>query len=327
MKKILRMATAIGSGLKSLVKGATPAPPKKERTVRRVMVTNDCQTGGVAAALQVIFPNDEVIPLTLPSSSNFEARSKFIEKLKSATIWVSSGGYDLLKNLSMHDQPQLIRIPMISFSGFHPDIVYARKKSTNELTLPHYNSAIAVWAYKNRLEISAAEKLFNKKTFAELGYLDHWAPSIDELRLEFKNSDLEFGEFFLPMRREGLFMYSLNHPKVMALVRLAKLTAQKMGAGKEVLDKYIDINEGLNEVIWPIYPEIGENLSLHSGYEWKMGEGQWIVGVHSFLKNAYESYARQKISPDDIIALRINEELYDHVLGAQARRENHDQPL
>jgi hypothetical protein len=197
-------------------------------------------------------------------------------------------------------------------------LVYARKISTNELINPHYNSAIAVWAFKNNLSVNDAERLFNKKTFTELGYFDHWGPSIDQLKQRFKDSDLEFSEFILPMRREGLFMYSLNHPKAIALARLAKLIARIMGMGAEVLDRYIDINDGLNDVIWPLYPDIGENLSLHSGYEWKMGEGKWVNGLRAFLEDAYSNYTTQKISPNDITAVQINEQRYNQILGAQA---------
>lgn len=327
MKKIRKIAKAVQSSFKSLVKRAGHGPQETKQPGRQVIVTSDCQTGGIAAALQVIFPNDEITPLVLPTSSSLDAESRFAEKLKNADVWVSSGGYERLQNVQRSKQPQLVRVPIISFSGFHPDIVYARKTSTNELTMPHYNSAIAVWAYKNGLEVSAAEKLFNKRTYIELGYLDHWGPSFNQLKQGFKNSDLEFSEFFLPMRREGLFMYSLNHPKVVALVRLAKLVARKMGAGKEVLERYIDINEGLNEVIWPIYPEIGENLSLHSSYEWKMGAGQWIHGVREFLENAYESYSRQGIAPHDLTAVQTDEKLFNRVLGAQVRRSHCEQPL
>jgi hypothetical protein len=299
-------------------RSSKPLDVEKNEISRRVVVSSNCQTGGIAAALQVIFPNDVITPLALPPTFTTESELKFVEELKNTDVWVSIGGYDLPGKYGIADRLQLVKIPVIHFSAFHPDVVYARKISTNELTMPHYNSAIAVWAYKNGLQVSDAEKLFNKKTYNDLGYLDHWGPSIEELKQRFERSDLEFAEFILPMRREGLFMYSLNHPKVMALVRLAKLIARKMGAGVDVLDRYIDINDGLNDVIWPLYPEIGESLSLHSDYLWKMGPGWWIRGVRSYLEYAYKNYERLKIAPDDIAAVQINEQVYNQVLGAQA---------
>ena len=318
MKKVLEVAGAMRSGCHNLVKKSMQKFHQTRQAARRVIISSHCQTGGIAASLQVIFPDDEIIPLPLPALTGNDDESAFVEKLRNCDVWVSSSGYDLLEKHGIADQVQLVRVPTIRFSGFHPDIVYTRKISTNELIVPHYNSAIAVWAYQNRLEISDAEKLFNKQTFAELGYLDHWGPSIEQLMQRFKNSDLKFSGFILPMRREGLFMYSLNHPKVMAIARLSKLVARKMGAGAEVMDMYIDINDGLNDVIWPVYPEIGDSLSIHSGYSWKIGKGRWINGVRQFLKYAYECYSQQKIAPSDIVSVQIDEHLYTQVLGAQA---------
>lgn len=319
MKKTLEIANVVRSSCQNLMKDTMHLFQNKKQAARQVIVSSNCQTGGIAAALQVIFPNDVITPLPLPTFVNIEAESKFAQKLKNADIWVSIGGGELLGKHGMASQLQLIRIPIIRFSGFHPDLVYARRISTNELITPHYNSAIAIWAYKNGLDVGAAEKLFNKKTYGELGYLDYWEPSIEQLKQRFRDSDLDFADFILPMRREGLFMHSLNHPKIMALVRLSKLIARKMGAGAEVLDRNIDINDGLNEVIWPIYPDIGDSLSLHSSYEWKMGEGRWVSGVRAYLESAYENYTQQKIAPNDITVLQVDERLYNQVLGAQVR--------
>lgn len=319
MKRILGIKREVKSGIQNLIKDMATFGRGMKQDARQIIVSSNCQTGGVAAALQVIFPDDEITPLPLPVLANAEAGTQFIEKIKDADVWVSIGGYDLLEKHGLQNSIHLVRIPIIRFSGFHPDLVYARKASTNELIIPHYNSAIAVWAYKNNVDVKDAAKLFNEQSYAGLGYLDHWERSVAELKQRFKDTDLDFSDFMLSMRREGLFMYSLNHPKVAALARLAKLAAMKMGASATVLDRYIDINDGLNEIIWPIYPEIGESLSLPSDYIWKMedGGGHWISGVDAFLKYTYETYANQKIAPHDIIALQVDEHLFDRVLGPQ----------
>jgi hypothetical protein len=322
MKRILGMKETVQSGIQSLMKGRLSTFDRDATAgSRKVIVSSNCQTGGVAAALQVLFPNDEITPVPLPPLSTAEDETRFVEKLKQADVWVSIGGYDLMQKHQLSNRIQLVRIPIIRFAGFHPDLVYARRASTNELLMPHYNSAIAVWAYKNGVEVKDAKRLFNGRAYKELGYLDHWGPSIAELKLRFKDSDLKFSDFMLPMRREGLFMYSLNHPKVLALGRLAKLVALKMGAAPSVLDRHIDINDGLNEIIWPLYPEIAENLSLPGAYEWKMGEGRWINGIEAFLTDAYDNYSGQKIAPQDIVAVQTNEKLFNRVLSAQLGRK------
>src|ERR1019366_9434699 len=99
---------------------------------RRIIVSSNCQMGGVAAALQAICPKDRVTPLVLPNFANVEDESQFAEKLKDADIWVSIGGYKLLEKHGLSNQLHLIKIPIINFRAFHPDLVYARKVSTNE---------------------------------------------------------------------------------------------------------------------------------------------------------------------------------------------------
>lgn len=284
---------------------------------RRVVVSSNCQTAGLAAALQIIFTDDLVTPIPLPTFARESDELKFIEKLKDADIWISIGQFELLEKYKLNNKVELIKIPRIRFSGFHPDLVYARRFSTNELINPHYNSAIAVWAYKNGIDIHDAKKLFNAGNFAALGYFNSWEQGVANLKQIFKDTDLDFSEFILGVKREGLFMYSLNHPKVQVLSRLAKLISLHMGMGKEVMEKSIDINDGLNDVIWPLYPEIGDMLSLHSAYEWKMGYGKWIIGVEAYLEYAYANYANQQISPEDIAAVQVDERLYDRVLGGQ----------
>ena len=293
-------------------------PGTPSLAARQIIVSSNCQTGGIAAALKVIFPDDRIMPIPRESFTGEEAESAFIEKLKQADVWVSAAGFGLPEKYGFTPCAQVIRIPIIRFSGFHPDLIYVKHGVTGEWITPHYNSAIAVWAYQHGLGIESAERLFHEMTFSALGYLTHWDVAIGELKRRFHDSDLEFLEFILPMRREGLFMYSVNHPKALALVRLAKLVARKMGAGPEVLDLGIDINDGLNELIWPVYPGVGDTLALNASYHWKTEGGNWINGVRAFLEYAYGNYARLNLAPDELVAVGRNDRLFDRVLSAKA---------
>ena len=215
----------------------------------------------------------------------------------------------------------MIKIPRIRFSAFHPDLVYAQQSSTKKLVAPHYNSAIAIWAYRHRIGVADAKRLFNIEAFAGLGYLNSWEPSVAVLRAMFQDTDIDFSEFFLGIRREGLFMHSLNHPRILTLIWLAKLVAQRMGADPDVVERCIDINDGLNDIIWPIYPGVGNDFELPSRYDWKVGPGEWISGLGAFLESAFSNYARPGIGPDDITAVQNDESLFDRVLGEQLERK------
>jgi Polysaccharide biosynthesis enzyme WcbI len=290
-----------------------------QEAARRVTVTSNCQTGGITAALQVLFPEDVITPQPLANLANVKAERELVRVLEKTDVWVSIGGYQLLEKYGLATKVRLVRIPMIRFSGFHPDLVYARRLSTDQWIQPYYNSAIGVWAYRNGLGAGDAVRLYNDRNFSRLGYLDHWGVSIQQLKERFDSSDLDFSEFILPMRREGLFMHSSNHPKVNALIRVARLAARKMGAGAEAMNRYIDINDGLNEVVWPIYPGVGDSLSLPSGYDWKMGEGRWVIGLQRFLEYTFRNFEEQGIAPNDLVAENVDGKKFDAVLGVSAK--------
>ena len=286
---------------------------------RRIIVSSNCQTGGVAAALASILPSDQIIPFPLPVASDTEGSGKLRDTLQTADVWVSSGRYELAEAAELEKlraKSGIIKIPEIWFSAFHPDMAYARNASTGELTKPHYNSAIAIWAYRHAIDAEDAAKLFSDRSYRELGYFERWNASVAQLEQRFKPTDVDFPQFFLGVKRDGLFMHSLNHPMPPVLCRLAAQIAMQLGADASVLERRVPINDGLLATIWPVYPAIGERLALIGSYEWKM-DGVYYSGVQAYLDFAYASYESQNIRPDDLTALNIDRALYDRVLGAQ----------
>ncbi len=291
-------------------------------TSRRIVVSSNCQTGGIAAALQAFFPDDQVVPVPMPAID--EHGSHLAEQLRDADAWVSIGRFSLVERYQL-TSIHLVRIPKLIFTAFHPDLVYARRPSTGTLVTPHYNSAIVVWAYRNNVAARDAAALFNETTFHELGYLDRWNDSTRALEVLFRESDLDFRSFYLAMRRQGVFMHTPNHPKAIALASVATLVAQKLGADADVLNQTIDINDALNHVIWPIYPGIGESLALPSSYAWKLEGGKVIRGPLAYVESSYHTYRTLGIAPDDLEAVAvktappIDDILFNRVLGSHLR--------
>ncbi len=299
-----------------------PTTHSAVRRARRIVVSSNCQTGGVAGGLQAIFPDHQIVPVPVPGADDHAL--ELAEQLKDADAWVSTGRFDLLSH-GARTSIQLVRIPTVIFCGFHPDVVHVKCISTQARPSPNYNSAIVVWAYRHNIPARHAVHLFNHTTFCDLGYLDAWNESADLLESAFRESDLDFRRFYLAMRRQGVFMHTPNHPKAIALVTVAKLAAQHLGAGADILSRPIDMNDGLNHLVWPLYPGIGESLALPSSYEWKMGHGRVLCGLEAYVESAYHDYRGQGISPDDLMSFSfkgappINEDLYDHVLGGHLR--------
>jgi hypothetical protein len=291
--------------------------------MRYIVVSSNCQTAGIAATLSEIFPKDRIHALPMPALNNMQEELEFVRKIKAADVWVSMGHYDLIEKhglKEMNPDFQLVKAPPIGFPAFHPDLCYAKKVSTGELIVPHYNSAIVVWSYKNNIAPKDAEKLFNYRTYKELGYLDIWTPSVTHLKKVFANYgwEEEFDNFFLHVKRTGSFMYSVNHPKVHALVRLGKMLATRMGSDKSIYDRELDINDGLTDVVWPTYPEIADELGVETtGYSWRMGGHNRFPSISRYVEFAYNIYRGQGVRCDDISIAFFDASKLDAVLSPQ----------
>jgi hypothetical protein len=287
--------------------------------MRTIIVSSNCQTGGISAALSEIFSKDRVIPVPYPNLPD----DQLIEQLTYADIWVSSGRFDLVEKI-LASNPNLViyKIPELYFAAFFPDLIYTQKISTGEFVIPHYNSAICVWAYKNGLSVSETALVFTKKAFNELGYFSMWTLSVNRLLLAFEDCNLDI-KLFLPfITRQGSFMYSVNHSKAIALTRLAKTVAIKMGAHKSVLEKDIHISDGLTDIVWPVYPEIADYYALTSGsYDWKF-DGQMICGLSNYIDYSFSNYKKKNIERHDISFSERDESLYDRVLGSMSGVKN-----
>lgn len=265
-----------------------------------IVVSSNCQTGGIAAALRAIFPTHAITPFPTPSSDDASASQALRQALEHATVWITGGRFELADQLPV----KIVKVPNIYFDAFHPDLCYAQLKSTGEITRVHYNSRIAVWAYNNRIDIADAAKLYRRSTYRALGYFDYWASSVEALKTAFLECELvtsDFDRFIQRVKRGGVFMYSVNHPRPQPISELSKLLAGKLGVGGPWVDREIVIPDTLTEQVWPLYPEVGDELGLVGNYCWRLNNNEQD-GVEKYLNFAYAQYAAQGIQPFDLLA-------------------------
>lgn len=278
--------------------------------MRTIVVSSNCQTGGIAAALQEIFWKDKVSPIPYPSFTDDQLLNEFSK----ADILITSGRFDLVDRCLTSNQ-SFYKFPEIYFAAFHPDLIYVKKISTNEFATPHYNSALCVWAYKNGLDITNTMALFTPTNFNKLGYFSQYKASVDRLSESFKNSGLPVNLFLPNVVRHGVFMHSVNHSKVSTLVRLAKVIAMQIDPKESFLHQDINISDGLTDTVWPVYPEIADFYALTGGsYNWKI-QSKMIHGLNNYIEYSFDDFKRQGIERDDIKFADRDESIYDRVLG------------
>lgn len=293
---------------------------------KRIVVSSNCQSNGLALALRNLLPGAEVrsAPFTWPLEA-IQAE-QLGQEVATSDFWLTIGQpADNAKVVAAAQATTttVIHIPAIGFSAFHPDLCYVRNALTGQLTSYHYNSAIVAWAYKNNVDLHDTIGLFNRGTYRQLGYFDQWQPSVDFLQRCFRACGLEaeFPLFFLNIQRTGNFMYSSNHPRIHVLLRLAKILALRMGHGRSVLQKHLELEDALSGTSWPMYPEIAGDLSLDGGsYNWKISPLQIYEGIPAYVEYCFQSYETEGLLPDTVEILNRDYAALHKVLTARVRR-------
>jgi len=286
--------------------------------LKTIIVNSGCQSFGIAAALQALYPQSRVFARPLPNQwESAEQEHDHAQQLAGADVWISSSHTTLAQTHLGAADPQILKAPLLGFAAFHPDLCYGYQRSTGALTRHHYNSAIALWAYRNHILPEDAARLFTARVYRDLGYFQQWGPSVTALREAFAACDLEayFETFFLPIQRTGNFMHSCNHPRIHVLERLAKVLALRMGSNHAVLAQHVEVDDFLSQSMWPLYPEVAQSLSIPGGsYRWKIDVNTWLDGVPAYIVFAYTAYQQQGIAPEDLGMYNRDDALYDRVL-------------
>jgi len=267
----------------------------------KILVTSNCQTGGIASGLKAMLPEYHIEPFPVTRLNAENELESLNSILSSEDIWVS-----INPKPANVPSSQYIKIPTIFFNAFHPDITYAQyadAQQANHLTQTHYNSFIAIWMYNNKVDPEDAARLYNHSTYKQLGYYGFWNASVDKLRRAFRDCDLtdkEFDRYMLTMKRRGLFMHSQNHPRIEAIIELCKLIAFRISASETLIHRDIVLPDVLSAIaVWPLYTEIGQELGLNGDYCWRFND-QEICGLQNYLAFAFREYREQGIEPGDL---------------------------
>lgn len=287
-----------------------------------VLVNGNCQAPGIANVLAASTGVGEAIPLTTLNLSDEVRRAQLEALAPRLDLWIVNPTHRLAREVfeeRARPGARLLTVPELRFNAFHPDVCYAGRRGSTQLTQQHYNSAIVVWAYRRGLAPERTCRLFDTATFEALGYFDQWSRSVAALRDTFDKSDLSaaFPTLMQRWQRMGCFMHSPNHPHIAGLAELARAVAQR--AGIEVFEAPVpgEVVDGLVNTIWPVYPEIAAHLGLDSGSTtWRFVQtGRYVHGVEAYVRHAYAAYRDQDIAPTDLEHRWIDTATLDRVLS------------
>lgn len=200
----------------------------------QIGVLFNCQCRGIAAGLQALLPSAEVIAVGRGELLGpAEERRRLTAALNACDHLVCNyvaGGRPKLPAAAQGTTRRMHFLPALSFSGFHPDIVYVFREDGTPLTGPtmDYHSRIAVAAYLAGMSAAEAASLYNRLVFRRLGYLDWFGQACTLLAEQWARFDIDVAPLLEGWRAAGCFMYSVNHPKVAPLLDMARLACALM---------------------------------------------------------------------------------------------------
>jgi hypothetical protein len=293
-------------------KGSVATPPamregasniKETGAGLRIVVSSNCQTAGIASALQLILPGADVEALPISSNTiNQENKPRFKKALSRADFWITISQPELIEEWNYRNVKS-IRVPGIMFRAFHPDLVYARNIETKQLVscIEHYNSLIVLWSWMRGFSVEEAKKVFNERLLHELGYMDMWDTSYAATKEAFSSTDIDFKHFFPHIKRMGVFMHSINHPIQPVLSSIAMQAAEIIEPSCRGADPavYESLSDPLRHSVWPLYPPIAEAMSLSGSYSWRL-EDKHYPNLTSFIEHSYSIYASEGIRANNV---------------------------
>jgi len=254
---------------------------------RRIVVTSNCQLGGLHAALSAMLPDDEVIAVPYLGVEPPE----LVDLLPGAQVWVSSmhpsEARPVLDRLG--SPAQLVSIPLLLFTGFHPDIVHLADPAGGEVesAVGGYSSAVVGWGWRQGWDAERIIDRFTPATFAALGYLSAWEGGVRLARYVFDEAVCDFEGWFLPLvARNRVFMLTDNHPTIEALVQLARIVGRQVGADPAAVAYpwELVIPDGLlaTSAVWPVYPGISDSQDRPGVFVWRCPDGE-LIDLETFV--------------------------------------------
>jgi hypothetical protein len=299
--------------------------PKSSR--RTVAVIGNCQSRGIADSLAAMFPT-------------FSVRPGFSQEIRSGLVNLDemvTNTDTLVVQTCMSKQvreaigrlgasPEVITIPTVYYTGFHPDFVYAAAGTAKlDSPLGSPNSAIALQCWKAGLEPSDAVALFQGSVFRQLGYFDH----AEQAKADFLNQASSLGfdmdEEVARWLASGVPLHCPNHPKSIVLAGLARAAATRLGQSPSLRYPENLIVDGLsNSLVWPVYPEVARALGVPGEYVFKPTHGKRAYGdpvpvytLAEFVEKSYEAYS--KYDRAEVSCTRLDDPRYAQMLAERSR--------
>jgi hypothetical protein len=292
----------------------------------KIASIGNCQRVSVVHSMQAMHNGLEIKEFDAASvingSIDLESSLQDCEVIVSQKDWWTP---QLLDPVVARHECQVVYCPRIYFEAFHPDLTYIQcHDSFVQSPMHDYHSKIVFFAYLRGLSVQTTLRLFNAEIYQALGYLNLWATSKEVLFHELRGTDFPTEELLAEWSRNGCFMHSSNHPKLLVACTIARTLLERLGLEVQVRnpeDCLID-SLGVHGPIWPVYPEIASTYGLEGHLRFKLpGAPAQFIDLEQFVSGSFDAYAKH--SQEDLTTPLISFErfagLFDKVLASPSR--------
>lgn len=188
----------------------------------------------------------------------------------------------------------VISIPSILYTGFHPDCTAIAKLRGGSIRTPagEYSSIIIAAAFLLELAPERACRLFNSFIYRHLGYFEEAGKSLAFWRSERFAHGMDLRDSIVGWLARGVpFMHTMNHPVAFALEGVAKLIAGRLGVPADSVSLVRD--ELAASTIWPVYPELARNLKCEGSLKFKPAGSAKLIDLREMVDGSYEAYGKE----------------------------------
>lgn len=200
---------------------------------------------------------------------------------------------------TLRETCRVIDFPAIAHAGFHPDLI--RPKQNRVLVqgpLGSNHSALVLYAYLRGMDETATQALFRSDVFQALGYYEARAESDGHLCATLTQFGLYDELVFTPILGGSSFMHNTIHPKLPLIAALARAILARAGIPPVIsYPENLMADDLANNVVWPIYPEIGEALGIAGGeyvFQFKPSP-KHTFDLPDFIARSFAAYREQSV--------------------------------
>ena len=252
------------------------------------LLLSNCQTVGLANSIRLMSSNINVVAVDHGQySGNVSGYNSTFSNYDRIII---TQEIESVAGADFSSAQRVSYIPPLSFSAYHPDLVYLFcEGKVLSGPLDAYHSNIVFVAHRHGLGVDDTVSLFTSEMYERCGYYDQWVPQRDGVIWYFSHFGMDVAQAIRHWGRSGSFMYSTNHPRIRCVYDIARLFLMKEGYDVQPSDVLPHDNLA-NSSCFPVYTEIGEALGVEGSYLFKRCADYSQIGLRQFVTESFAAY-------------------------------------